>query len=382
MKMNLSSETYQNKATTNPEYEKKNKRLNNLSMMDISYLFQQDRNKQQVYTEWNAKIGEEEIYGEQRYINNSTQYFLVKNVLSNYVNDGNNNYFEAFSEEQTTVDNINYLYDFIGDSLKKNVTKGQLKAYNEVTTLHNERVKVGKISYRITDKEYKRLLKAILKDIKADKRAKEILSVGQYRVEDLKVNAKKHYINPKEVFQINLYVSKPLLKLVKYDFVYLKESQEFIYSIEGDMNKGVFYFSENGNIKYTAEYQSTKRRTSIIIFDRNENQIGTIKGEKDDQNTMITATIELKKQKFDLTYSAKYKDQKKTSYVREDHLTFKWIKNKAIQLQGDIEAESNVSADPKITVDTESSVLRASLTEAEEERLKGLKETIKERLEK
>ena len=382
LKMELSSEEYANKGLTDIEYKKKNQVLSNLSKMDTTFLIQQDREKQQLYGEITQKIGEEEIYAGKRYINNSTQYFFVNKILSNYVNDGNNNYFETYSEEITTVDNISYLYHFIANSIKKNVTSEQLKAYDQETLIGNDTKKMGLVSYRVTDKEYKRLLKALLNDLKNDPRASQILSAGDYHIDELKVDTKKKYIDPEASYTINIYVTKTLFKLEKYEIIYLKGDQKNVFTYEGDMDKGIFYYSENAELKYRANYESTKRRMNITIYDRVDNEIGSIKGEKDKNSLMLTATVDLEHYNYDISYTSKNQDLKDSTYTREDVLVFKLMKDKVIQLQGQIEATSTISKDPKIMIDTDSSVLRSSLTENESRQLESLNEKIKERLEK
>lgn len=380
--MELSSEEYASKSSSDIEYMKKNQILSNLSKMDTVFLFQQDRKKNQLYGEITQKIGEEEIYSGKRYINNSTQYFIVNSILSNYVNDGNNNYFESFGEEITTKDNISYLYHFIADSIKNNVTSEQLKVYDRNTLIGNESKSMGLVSYRVTDKEYKRLLKAILKDLKNDTRARQILSFGHYHIDQLKIDTKKNYLDPDASYTINIYLTKTLFKIEKYELIYLKGDQKNILSYEGNMDKGIFYYSENAELKYRGNYESTKRRMNITILDHMNNEIGSIKGEKDKSSMTLIATIDLEKHNYDISYSSKNIDLKDNTYTREDSLVFKIAEDKIIQMQGKIEMVSTISKDPKIMTDTDSSVLRSSITEKESRQLETLNEKIKERLEK
>ena len=382
LKMELSSEEYRNKSATDVEFKKKNQMLANLSKMDTTYLYQQNKENGQAYFELNQKIGEEEIFAGKYYINNSTQYFFVNKVLSNYVNDGNNNYFESYGEEITTIDNISYLYHFMGDSIKNHITKEQLKALDTDTMLGEETIKAGLISYRITDKEYKRLLKAVLKDLKSDARASQILSLRYPHLDDLKVDTKKKYLKSNESYTINIYVSKPFYQIVKYEVVYLKDDTKNIYTYEGDLKKGYFYYSENNELKYRADYQATAKKIDIVVYDRLNKEIGTIKEEKDKNNLMFTATLDLIHHNYDITYISKNKDLVDRTYTREDTLDFKIMEDKVTKLQGKVELISKIQGEAKIMEDTDSSVLRSSLTDEENEKLEKLHDTIKERLEK
>ena len=382
VKLQLSSEEYAQKGVLDLDYKKKNQMLNNLSKMDISYLMQHDKKNKKAFFELEEKIGEEEIFAGKYYIENSTQYFFVNSILSNYVNDGSNNYFESYTEDLTTSDNLSYLFTFIRDSIKQNVSEDELKGYDVKTLIGDGNTSVYQVSYRITDKSYKSLLKNVLHDLKKDARASQILSLIYPDIKELKVNEKKKYLLKNESYIINLYVSKPLYKPLKYEVVYLKGDQKKIYTYEGDIDDGIFYYSLNNELKYRAIYHSTPKKLDVVLYNEYSKELGTIKGDKDKDNMMVTATLDLNPYKVDFTFVSKNKDFKKNSYYREDSLKFKIMKKMVVQMQGEVEIHSNVSKTVKLSEDVSSSILRSSITEEEDGQLKLLKDHIRERLEK
>ena len=382
VKMKFSSEDYLNKSKNDPEYKKKYRKLENLSKVNTTYLIQHDKKNEKVYAEVDEKLGKEELFHGKYLVSNSTKYIFVEKILNNYINDGAANYFETYVEDVNTTDNVIYLYNFIRDSIKNNITEDDLIGYDVETLIGEETKDVGQISYKIDDKSYKELLKNILKDIKKDARAKEIVSLIYPNFEDLKVNEKKHYLKSNESYTFNIYTTKLYFKPVKYEVVYLKDDQKEIYTYEGDMKKGVFYYSENNEIKYQANIESTNKKTNILVYDDTNNEVGTIKLEKDENSLMFTMTLDLETKKYDVSYSMKNKDLEKNKYNREDYLSFKVINDKVTKIEGNIELNSKISKDVKINEDTTSSVLRSSLKTEDEEKLQKLHETIEARLEK
>ena len=377
----LSSEEYRNKSLEDPEYAKKNRLLENMSAMDATYTIQHDRKRNRAYFSLEEKIGEEEIFVGRYYLSDSTKYFFVKNVLSNYVNDGGNTYFESYTDEITTVDNIDYLYDFIRDSIKKNITDDALKGYDVETLKGEDTIHAGQISYKITNQTYKELLKGVLKDIKKDKRACQVASLLVPDIETLKVNEKKKYLKGNESYTINVYVDKTFYQPFKYEVIYLKDDQKEIYTYEGDMNKGKFYYSLNNVVKYRADYESTSKKIRVTVYDERGKEVGTIQGDKDSQNLLLTMTLELEDKKYDVSYTSKNKDLKKKQYSREDILEFKIMDQMVTQIQGTIRVNSTIKGDTKVEEDVTSSVLRSTLPEEEKNGIEHLRENIKTRLE-
>lgn len=382
VKMQLSSEEYHKKGATDIEYKKKDRLLANLSAMDVQYHIQQDKKKELFYADFTENIGNEEIFSGKYYVENSTRYFFVNKILENYVNDGSNTYFESFKEEVTTPDNIEYLYHFIRDSIKNHITDEELSGYDVETYVGDEMVKAGQISFRVNDKSYKKLLKDVLNDLKKDERASQILSLMVPNVNDLKVNEKTKYLKSNESYTISVYVSKTFFQPIKYEVVYLKDDQKKIYTYEGNQKEGTFYYSENNEAKYHASCKFTNKNIDILVYDRKNQEVGTIKGQKDKNNLLLTLTLDLEDNRYDVSYSSKNKDFKDNTYTKEDILTFKIIEDKVIALQGNIENIATIQGSAKILEDVSSSVLRASLTEEESTKIDTLQDRIKERLEK
>lgn len=279
--------------------------LKNLSSMNTTFLLQHDAENNKFYGKLDEKIGNETIFSGKYLITDSTQYYFIDKILKNYVNDGGNNYFESFTEEVGTVENISYLYYFIRDSLKTNIKEEDLEADTSQTLINNEMRKVSRVAYRLDNDSYKALLKAVLKDLKNDGRAMQILSLVDPDFKDYKLNEKKKYFSKGESYTTYIYLAQWTYKPLKVEVLHLKGDERKSYSYEGNLYKGLFYYSLNNEAKYSATYKGNSKSMDILVYDFANREVGTIKGQKDKDNLMFTMTLELEKKKYDITYSAK-----------------------------------------------------------------------------
>ena len=116
IEFDLDSEYY--KKTTNLEEKKTYNLINNLNKTNVDFKIRKNSSTNTGYIELNDSIDKEEILNTKYYINESTKYFYVKNIVDNYINYGSCNYFENINTNTTEKDNINYLYNFIINSIK------------------------------------------------------------------------------------------------------------------------------------------------------------------------------------------------------------------------------------------------------------------------
>ena len=128
--------------------------------------------------------------------------------------------------------------------------------------------------------------------------------------------------------------------------------------------------------------ESTSKKLDILVYDRFNKEVGTIKGEKDKNNLLFTMTLDTEHHRYDVQYSAKNKDLKNKEYTREDNLTFKIMHDKVVSLEGTVVMNTTVRGSTKIDEDVSSSVLKSTLTDEENNKMDKLRDTIKERLEK
>ena len=379
--VDLTSEKYSEEASTNIDSAKKNNMINNLSRMDIKYGFIQSKKDNKLLVSLDERINDEIIIDGKYLIDNSTKYYFVNNILKNYVNDGNNTYFELLNNEKTSLDNVDYLYSFIKDSLSKELGE-RAKKYVINTNVNNKQEELNEVSIRLTDKEIKNILKDILKSLKKDKEANKILSSIDNKFSKRKVNEKKEYLKKNESYTINIYSTKLFNKIKKYEIVYMNKDNTKNYSIDVNKNKGVFYYSEDNNLKYKANYIINSKKTNIDIYDNVDKKIGNVVIEKDVNNLLFTLTLKNKDKSYDIIASSKFKNYNKNkSYTNEITMSVKIMEKQKSVLSGTIKSISKVNNKPIITEDTAEAVLKSTLTDEENDKIDNLYDNIKGRLE-
>ena len=380
--VNLESKEFEEKSYEDPEYYKKYKLLKNLSELDSSYSLKQSKEKGQLLFTFDNKIGQEDLYSGKVYIENSTQYYMVNKILNNYVNEGNNSYFETLTHSNTTIDNIDYIYQIILNSIKKNIRDEELKEEKKDLVINNKKINTRQISLKITDKYYKVLLKRILNDLKKDERSNLILESIIPDFESIEVDDEKVYLEKNEYYTVNIYMRSIWNTPVKYEVIHTKENEENTLSILGNFEKGTIYYYHNDELKYTSNYQITPKIIEIIVNNEKETA-GFIKLEKSNNSLSLNINLALEDENIDLSFSCIYKNYKKnTSYKREDNLNIKWLRNDKTLLSGTVSISTDVTNSFKIMEDVEDSLLRLTLEDDKNEALDHSLEEFKNRLER
>ena len=376
---NIASEEYKKKSPIDDDCKRKNNLVNNLTAMDINYIISQSEKENKQYITLDEEIKNEKILTYKYITDNSTKYYYIESVLNNYINDGNSNYFEIFTEGETTVSNINYMYEFIKDALAKELGE-ESKTYVRTTIINNKQEELNQLSVRLDNKSINNILNGILDDIKKDERANNIMKNIDSDFLNRKFETDR--FEKKESYTINIYTSKYLKKPLKYEIIYLNGDIKKVYSYEGNANKGLFYYLENDNMKYSADVTATKNEISIDVYDYHQIEVGNIKINKDINSTMMNISLNLEKSSYDVVYSKKYKDyDNKKSYNIEQDISLIIINNGEKRLSGDIKATNKVEKIEKIDVNVDNAILMSKLSPEQKEKYDNLYETIKRRLE-
>ncbi|MBR5370275.1 MAG: hypothetical protein IK137_03110 [Bacilli bacterium] len=373
IEFDIDSEYY--KKTTNPEEKKTYNMINNLNNMTNSFKIQKNQSKNIGYIELNGSIDKEEILNAKYFINDSTKYYYVKNTVDNYINDGSCNYFENINTANTERDNIEYLYNFVINSLKDNLKEEYF------TTKMENNTSIAIIS--IDNNNIKDILNGILKDLKNDEKSKKLLNNINKNILKTKISEKDNYLEKNESYKIYIYTTKILHKPIKYKIEHITKENIKTYIYEGNENKGNLYYSVNDKPVYNIAIEFKNDDIKSKIKNSSNEVIGEFKLEKNNYNTIINYAITENNEKLDLIYSSKYTNVKENqSYTNKNNLSFKYIVNKEIKLSGEITANIKVSNKFSILVDTSNAKLKLNMTEEEKTGIKNLYNNVKDRLER
>ena len=373
IEFDLDSEYY--KKTSDPEEIKIYNLIKNLNKMDTSFIIKKNQPKSTGYVELNGKIEKEEILNAKYYINDSTKYYYVDGKVDNYINDGVCNYFENINTNNTEKDNLDYLSNFVVDSIKNNLKKEYF------TTKEGKDNYV--VSLKIDDNNLKEILSGVLKDLKNDKKSKRILDNIDKDILKTKINEDDVYLEKDEYYKIYIYTTKVLHSPLKYKVEVVNKDSIKTYIYEGNDNKGKLKYLVNDALKYNISLEFKKDEIKAKIKNSKDKEIGEFKLEKNNYNTVINYVLNEENEKIDLIYSSKYSKVKKNkSYTNKKNLSFKHIVNKETKLSGEIDVIMDVKNKLSIITDISNAKLKTNMTEKETESINNLYEDIKNRLER
>lgn len=378
--VNTSSEIYPKKALIYPSYIKKNNLVNNFNKMNIDYEIIQNKKDKKLLLSINENNTNKKILNYKMLVDNSTEYYFVEDIVNNYINDGSNNYFEMFTEDRTTLSNIDYMYEFLSLSLAKELGE-EAEKYKKTTTYNNKKEELNQVSVKLTNKTINKIISAVIEDIKNDKEANKIMNSIDSDFKNKKIK-EKDYLDKNESYTINIYSSKYLNKPLKYEIIYLNDKTSKIYSYEGNKDKGLFYYTKNDDLKYSAEYSATNKTVDVKVYDKYQKNIGSIKLNKDKNNLLLNASINLDNNSYDINYSNKYKNYKENkSYDIESNLSLKIIENNQVKLASEIVNKENISKNANIQETPDNSIFTSKLTEEQKNKFNNIYDNVKRRLE-
>lgn len=379
----LDSEFYKNDKANNIDSLEKYNLINNLNKSDTTFLIQKNQNKKMGYFELKQIIDKEDTIDAKYYIENSTKYYYLGGVLDKFVNDGSCNYFENINKDNSERDNIDYLSDFILDSIKNNLKEEYFDSKQTKEKINNVDKDVYEISIKLDNETIKDILENVLKDLKKDKKASKFLNNINPNILKTKIKDNKKILDKNEYYEITIYTTKILHKPLKYIVKHNSSDSINTYIYEGDTNKGNFYYLENDSLKFQLNITFKNNEIIANVLDDENKKIGEFKLEKNKYDTTISYTKEEDNKLVDLIYSNKYnKVVKNKSYINTKNLSFKYIENKTSILNGEITVTLNVSSTPNILVDVEDAMLKSNLTDKDKEKINNYPLNIINRLEK
>lgn len=383
VQVKLDSEKLASQQSTDPEAFKKYQMLKNISNSKNQFLFMQNKNDKQLFFSFNQTLGQEELVQYKYVIQDATKYYFVKEVLENYVNDGNCSYFESLTMDQTTMGNYDYLYQFIIQSLKNQLREEYFKTYRVNQNIYGKDSYVYQASMTLTDKRIKSILNGILKDLKTDPQASKIL-IGMYDdFMKFKLSTEKKYLSSKESYTINIYTSTFLYKPMKYEIIYLSGNEKKSYIYEGDDKNGKAYYLENDKLVYQFDVGMSSGSMEVFIQDHNNQQIGTLKYDKEANGISLDYDFDYNNKKNQFVFSSKYQNiEKGKSHQNHTEIIFKQMDNNVVVIGGEMFVDINIQSNAKMEEDLSNSVLAASLTDEKKHQFETVADRVKARLEK
>ena len=356
LKINLQSDYYQGLSTTNPDYATTAKLLTNLTNTQNNFQIVHDKDNKRLFVNYDSKLNNQNLFNTKFLVENATAYYYIDGVTSTYINNGNNNYFESLNSTTTTKENLKYLIEktmeYIGNNIKDDY----------LTTTYQDNYKI--ITLTLTEKDSVTLGNAVLKDLKKDDKAHQIL-LG-YDPEFDKVKLTEEDVKGQGTIKLHIYSNKLTLKNEKY-------------ILEDENNNSITYTDTNNKktIEIKSEESTTvltittdKDKTVIDITDEEGNNLGNVSISKTSTNYDIVAKIQSDSTTIDFGYNSQKTNLKKgKSYDKQSSITLNVTSQNTNIINGTITLDAKVTNDTKITEDTSTSVLASSIDGTRQELL-------------
>ena len=382
IKFNLDGTYYLQNSTVVPEDIKIYNKLNNLTNSTTTYKYIQNNEEDKLYKEINQKIKDEEVLLKKVFIENATEYVYINGANDKYINNGNSIYFETIDGSHTTKDNIDYLHNTILNAFKSSLLEEYFEKEATTVSIDGKDEKVYQMSIRIDDKRLKEIINSVIKIIRKDERANNIIC-GVYKdFETFKIKEDERILEKDEIYTINVYTDKIWFSPVKYEVIHLKNNDRDTYSYVGDL-KGKLIYVKNEEHKYNVDVQINHKTYLFEFKNSSGKSIGKIKLDKYENMYSLDVDLTLDKKTYMITYSSKVKDIKKNSnYTVNDLINIKYSEEDIVKFSGEIKNTFEVSTKNEIKEETGEVVIRSSLTEDEETNYNNIKERLIERFER
>lgn len=234
--------------------------INNLNSSSFNYQYRLDTEAKKMYLEGSLVQNAAETLGINFYQNENISYIFLRNIFDKYIMINDNDIFTYLEENQKAIDDINYIYDKVVESLGNNITSDDIK----VSTENNEK----KISLELDEKRLNEISNNIINDLKNDNRAKEILGEN---IDNLDTSNDNNDSDSKSYLAYNIYLNKN--DIATYEFV-LNDSENN-YSIAYNKKENSFSIKENDKETFKGVISTKDNATTITLTSDNTN-IGTI----------------------------------------------------------------------------------------------------------
>lgn len=268
--------------------------IKNLGKTDFNYTYKQDLTKKQMYFQLNPELDGKEVTNVTYYNNNSKQYVLMKELAKNYLQLEDLDIFDELNNK-TKLDDYNYIIDVIKDSLYKNVKSDYFKVSNVKIKVDDKEKDVKKVTLALNNKRANELFKAIIKDLKKDKKANQIMTkivpdFKNYEVEDANENTDDSKLN------ITSYVTKFSHEPLKYAITvtdgYTKKESGLAYT-SGKTNELEFITDEK--VIATLEITGNWEQFEMNLKDEKSKSLGKLKVTNQQKKSTAKLTVDVDK---------------------------------------------------------------------------------------
>lgn len=336
--------------------------INNINNTDNKLILSQDFTNKKLFVNWNTKLGTQDIIAAKYLVENSTEYYTVKDYLDNYVNNGNSNYFEALTKEQDQAKNMEYIYEITVASLKEHLKEEYFVKKQDTTSINGKETKLTKVSLELNNDVLKEIASNVLSDLKNDSKANKILTSYDEDFSKIKIDDSTKFLEEQEYIYVNIYTDNLTYEIKKYEFISKDKEDEtkLVYEVETQEA----YLIENNKTIYTFKITTGSNKYKVEINDSAKStKIGQVEYDKTPKRTTLALSFEEEETKIDFDYDLKLNDIKaNTSYKSDATVSVKISSQGANILTVNLTSNNEMINTSNITEDISNSVLASSIT--------------------
>lgn len=349
IKVNLQSDYFQALQALSPDYQILSNILRNLSGVETQVTTIQDQKNKKMLVNFDSKLAGEELTNVKYLVDNATEYYFINGTTENYINNGNNGYFEALSSATTAQENTEYIIEKIGSSAANNIKDEYLsESYEDGNK---------KVTITLTEDNMVEFLNNIIAELKEDSRANKIMT--GYDKDFGKEKITKDDLHDIGTVTINIYIDKFFGTVKRYEMT-------------TSDNSGITYYEEenktlelrmNNELIAKLDITTSDDKMEAKITDGNGASIGSISISKTSTNYDVIANITTSTLTANFGYNSQITNLKKgNSYDSSTTVSLDVSANNVSLINGTIEVTSTTTNDTTINEDVSNSVLASTMT--------------------
>ena len=235
--------------------------IGNLNNSTFNYEYRLDTESKRMYMDGSLLLNATELLGINFYQAEDISYVFLRNIFDKYIVIENSDIFTYLEESNQAVDDVNYIYDKIIESLGNNITTDDIKVTNQDGK--------KKISLELNEERLNEISKNIVNDLKKDDKAKEILGNS---LDELDTTTSSSSSDNNSYLYYSIYLEKD--DIVTYEFG-LNDS-DGNYSIEFNNGKEKSFVIKEGNTESLKAVIEESNGTTTINLSSDNTSIGTV----------------------------------------------------------------------------------------------------------
>lgn len=235
--------------------------IGNLNNSTFNYEYRLDTESKRMYMDGSLLLNATELLGINFYQAEDISYVFLRNIFDKYIVIENSDIFTYLEESNQAVDDVNYIYDKIIESLGNNIATDDIKVTNQDGK--------KKISLELNEERLNEISNNIVNDLKKDDRAKEILGNS---LDELDTTTSSSSSDNNNYLYYSIYLEKD--DIVTYEFG-LNDS-DGNYSIEFNNGSEKSFVIKEGNTESLKAVIEESNGTTTINLSSDNTSIGTI----------------------------------------------------------------------------------------------------------